>query len=142
VGIAPGDDSMAPYWRLAEDLDIPVGIHIGAGPPGVAAFGGGYRASLSSALTLEDVLIRHPRLRVYIMHAGHPLLDDLLAVLFVHPQVHVDISAIVISAIVRASPRPAFYRYLRGIVEAGFEDRVMFGIDSMVWPGTIEHAIR
>jgi uncharacterized protein len=57
-------------------------------------------------------------------------------VLFVPPQVHVDISAIV-----RATPRPAFYRYLRGIVEAGFGDRVMFGIDSMVWPGTIEHAI-
>jgi hypothetical protein len=42
---------------------------------------------------------------------------------------------------IHTSPRPAFYRYLRGIVDAGFEDRVMFGIDSMVWPGTIEHAI-
>jgi uncharacterized protein len=136
VGIAPDDESMAPYWRLAEELDLPVGIHMGAGPPGVAAFAGGYRAALSSALGLEGVLTRHPRLRVYIMHAGYPLLDDLLAVLYVHPQVYVDVSAIV-----RATPRPAFYRYLRGIVEAGFGDRVMFGIDSMVWPGTIEPAI-
>lgn len=136
AGIAPGDDIMAPYWRLAEDLDIPVGIHMGAGPPGVAAFGRGYRARLSSARMLEDVLVRHPRLRVYIMHAGYPLLDDLLAVLFVHPQVHVDVSAIV-----RATPRRAFYRYLGGIVEAGFANRVMFGSDSMVWPGTIEQAI-
>ena len=136
VGIAPADDRLEPFWQLAEDLDVPVGIHMGAGPPGVGAFGGGYRARLSSALTLEDVLVRHPRLRLYVMHAGYPLLDDLLALLFVYPQVHVDISAIV-----RATPRPAFYRYLRGIVEAGFGNRVMFGSDSMVWPGTIEPAI-
>lgn len=70
------------------------------------------------------------------MHAGYPLLDDMLALLFVYPQVYVDISAIV-----RATPRPAFYRYLRGIVEAGFGNRVMFGSDAMVWPGTIEPAI-
>ena len=35
-------------------------------------------------------------------------------------------------------PRPAFYRYLRGIVEAGYGDRVMFGSDQMVWPGLID----
>jgi predicted TIM-barrel fold metal-dependent hydrolase len=38
-------------------------------------------------------------------------------------------------------PRAAFYRYLRGIVEAGFGKRVMFGSDQMVWPGVIERAI-
>jgi predicted TIM-barrel fold metal-dependent hydrolase len=30
---------------------------------------------------------------------------------------------------------------LRGIVEAGFGKRVMFGPDQMVWPGVIERAI-
>ena len=38
-------------------------------------------------------------------------------------------------------PRAAFYRYLRGIVEAGFGNRVMFGSDQMVWPGVIERSI-
>lgn len=32
--------------------------------------------------------MRHPRLRVYLAHAGFPMLDDLLAVLYAHPQVH------------------------------------------------------
>lgn len=137
AGIAPDDPRMEPYWVLAEELDIPVGIHVGTGPPGVIYLGStGYRARLHSALTLEEVLVRHPKLRLYIMHAGFPMLDDLLAVLYAHPQVHVDVGVIVYT-----QPRPAFYRYLRGIVEAGFGKRVMFGSDQMVWPGVIERAV-
>ena len=137
AGIAPNDERMNPYWALAEELDIPVGIHVGTGPPGVIYLGAeGYRAHLHSALTMEEVLVRHPRLRVYLAHAGYPMLDDLLAVLYAHPQVHVDIGVIVFT-----QPRAAFYRYLQGIVEAGFASRVMFGSDQMVWPGVIERAI-
>jgi predicted TIM-barrel fold metal-dependent hydrolase len=137
AGIAPDDERMEPYWSLAEALDMPVGIHIGTGPPGVIYLGAtGYRARLHSALTLEEVLVRHPGLRVYIMHAGFPLLDDLLALLYAHPQVYVDVGVIVFS-----QPRAAFNRYLRGVVEAGFGNRVMFGSDQMVWPGVIERSI-
>lgn len=137
-GIPADDPRVEPYWALAEKLDIPVGIHIGPGGPGDPYFSSpGYRARDSSALRLEDVLVRHPRLRVYIMHAGYPLLDDLRALLFAHPQVYVDIASIVYS-----EPRPAFYRYLQGIVEAGYGDRVMFGSDQMIWPGVIEPAIQ
>ncbi len=137
AGIAPGDERMEPYWALAEELDLPVGIHIGPGPPGVIYLGAsGYRGRLHSALTLEEVLVRHPGLRVYIMHAGFPLLDDLLALLYAHPQVYVDVGVIVFT-----QTRAAFYRYLQGIVEAGFGNRVMFGSDQMVWPGVIPRAI-
>ena len=136
AGIAPDDARMEPYWALAEELDIPVGIHIGPGPPGVIYLGASsYRARLHSALTLEEVLVRHPRLRVYIMHAGFPLLDDLLAVLYAHPQVYVDVAVIAFS-----QPRATFYRYLQGIVEGGFGNRVMYGSDQMVWPGVIERS--
>jgi uncharacterized protein len=136
-GIAPDDPRMEPYWALAEELDIPVGIHVGTGPPGVIYLGAtGYRARLHSALTMEEVLVRHPKLRVYLMHAGYPLLDDLLAVLYAHPQVHVDVGVIVYT-----QPRPAFYRFLQGVVDAGFLNRVMFGSDQMVWPGVIERSI-
>lgn len=138
AGIAPDDPRMEPYWALAEELDIPVGIHIGTGPPGVAYLGAaGYRARLHSALTLEEVLVSHPHLRVYIMHAGYPMLDDLLAVLYAHPQVYVDIGVIVYT-----QPREAFYRFLQGVTSAGFSHRVMFGSDQMVWPGVIERSIR
>ncbi|HUU34747.1 MAG TPA: amidohydrolase family protein [Vicinamibacterales bacterium] len=137
AGIAPDDERMEPYWTLAEELDLPVGIHIGPGPPGVIYLGeSGYRARLHSPLGLEEVLVRHPALRVYIMHAGFPFLDDLLALLYAHPQVHVDVGVIVFS-----QSRASFYRYLQGIVEGGFGKRVMFGSDQMVWPGVIERSI-
>ena len=138
AGIAPDDPRMEPFWAMAEQLDIPVGIHVGTGPPGAIYLGAeGYRARLHSALTMEEVLVRHPRLRVYVMHAGYPMIDDLLTLLYAHPQVHVDVGVIVYT-----QPRPAFYRYLQRIVEAGFESRILFGSDQMVWPETIERAVR
>lgn len=138
VGIEPDDDRMEPYWSLAEELDLPVGIHIGTGPPGVIYLGSPkYRARMHSPLALEEVLVRHPRLRVYIMHASYPMLDDLLAVMYAHPQVHVEVGVIV-----HMLPRPEFYRFLRGITDAGYGNRVMFGSDQMVWPGTIERGIQ
>jgi len=137
LGILPDDPRMEPYWALAEELDIPVGIHVGTGPPGAPYIGNpNYRARMHSALTMEEVLVRHPKLRVYLMHAGYPMLDDLLAVMYTHPRVYVDIGIIVY-----AQPRAAFYRYLQGIVEAGGSKRVMFGSDQMVWPGVIERAV-
>jgi len=33
-GIAANDPRMEPYYALAEELDVPIGIHMGPGPPG------------------------------------------------------------------------------------------------------------
>jgi predicted TIM-barrel fold metal-dependent hydrolase len=136
-GITPDDPRMEPYWALAEELDIPVGIHLGPGSPGEFYLGNkNYRARLQSALTMEEVLVRHPKMRVYLMHAGYAMLDDLLALLFSHPQVYVEVSMLV-----NVEPRAGFYRYLKAIVDAGYGERVMFGSDQMVWPGIIEPGI-
>ena len=138
AGISPDDARLEPLWALAEELDMPVCIHIGGAEPGTPYTGGpAFRARLQSALTLEEVLVRHPRLRVYSMHAGYPLLDDLLALLFTHPQVYVEPSMAI-----NVETRAAFYRFLRGIVEAGYCDRVMFGSDQIIWPGLIDVAVR
>lgn len=90
AGIAPNDKRMEPYWALAEELDIPVAIHMGEGTMGTAHMGmeglTEYRARLSSPYLLEDVLIRHPGLRVSVMHYAAPLVDELIAVLGAHPR--------------------------------------------------------
>ncbi len=139
MGYSPSDPKFEPYAALAEELDIPVAIHVGTGPPGSPYLPGlnAYRARLHSPLEMEELLVRHPKLRIYLMHAGWPMLDDLLAVLYTHPQVYVDIGVICY-----VLPQKAFYTYLQRIVEAGFGKRVMFGSDQMTWPGAIEVGIK
>lgn len=136
-GVSPNDPRLEPYWALAEELDIPVAIHMGPGEPADPYGRSGYRASLGNPLLLEDVLVRHQRMRLYIMHAGYPMVDELRALMFTHPQVYVDIGIIAF-----IEPRPAFYAFLRELVDAGYGDRIMFGSDQMIWPGVIEPAIR
>jgi uncharacterized protein len=136
LGIAPDDERMAPYWTIAEELDIPVAIHMGEGPPGVAYLIPTYRARLSSPFLLEEVLLRHPRLRVAVMHYGSPLIDEMISMLGAHPQLYVDIGGIQ-----WAYSRDYFYEQLRKLINAGFGNRVMFGSDQMVWPGVIEPSI-
>ena len=138
AGISPSDPRFDPYLAVAEELDVPVGIHMGPGPPGAAYLPDlkTYRARLSSPLELEEALLKHPKLRVWIMHAGWPMIDALLALLWAHPQVYVDTGIIDFGI-----PRPEFHRYLQRIVEAGFEKRVMFGSDQMNWPKAIDYAI-
>jgi predicted TIM-barrel fold metal-dependent hydrolase len=127
AGIAPDDKRMEPYWQLAEELDIPVALHLGEGYPGAPYLDSpNYRVRLGSPLLLEEVLIRHPKLRIYVMHYGSPLVDEMLAVLQTYPQVYIDIGG-------NTWPYPPefFYAQLRKFIDAGFGKRIMFGSDQM-----------
>jgi predicted TIM-barrel fold metal-dependent hydrolase len=138
AGIAPDDPRLEPYYALAKALDIPVGIHLGPGPPGTAYFATPkYTAAAGDPFRLEPVLLRHPRLRIYAMHVGWPMDDAMIAVMYAHPQLYVDIGVLDY-----AYPRKDFYAYLRRLVDAGFEQRILFGSDNMVWPDAIGVAIR
>lgn len=137
-GLSPDDEVYEPYFALAEELDIPVAIHLGEGPPGGVHIIGppAYRVALGRPLLLEKVLVRHPKLRVYVMHYGSPFVDEMIAMLYSHPNLYVDIACNN-----WAFPRKQFYEHLRRMVEAGFEKRILFGSDQMVWPATIAKAI-
>lgn len=129
-GGAPNDPRMEPYYALAEELDVRIGIHMGPGPPGAPYYlSPSYRMRLSSLLLLEDVLVRHPKLRIWAMHAGWQLADDTIATLYAHPQLYVDVGIICY-----AFPRRQFYSFIQRLIDAGFENRIMFGSDEMVWP--------
>jgi uncharacterized protein len=137
AGIAPDDPRMEPYWKLAEELDVPVAIHMGEGPPAGPYFAfPRYRVKFGSPLLLEDVLVRHPKLRIYVMHYGSPLVDEMIAILQSYPQVYVETGGIQ-----WLYPRSYFYGQLKRLIDAGFEKRIMFGSDQMIWPGVIESAI-
>lgn len=138
AGLGAGDSLPNVWIALAEELDLPLGVHTGFGPAG-AAYGMSpeYRMALSNPLQWESVLIRHPKLRLFLMHAGWPMLDQTIGLLQAHPQVYVDISGINWFL-----PRAEFHRYLRRLVEAGFGRRIMFGSDQSVWPAAIGTSIR
>jgi uncharacterized protein len=136
-GLAPDDGRLDVYFEAGGKLDLPIGIHMGLGPPGAAYAGSPkYRMKLSNPLALEEVLVKHPNVRVYVMHAGWPMLNEMLGVLYSYPQVYVDIGVIDWTV-----PRAEFHAYLRRLVEAGFGKRIMFGSDQMLWPQAIGWAV-
>jgi predicted TIM-barrel fold metal-dependent hydrolase len=129
-GLSPSDPSVDAYFALAEELDIPVGIHMGTGGSGRANITmPKFRGSMGNPLLLEDLLARHPKLRVWIMHAGYPMIDQLLTLLQANAYVYVDVAGLIWSY-----PLKEVHMYIQRIVEAGFEDRVMFGTDQLIWP--------
>lgn len=136
-GLSPSDMSVDKYFALAEELDIPVAIHMGTGGSGRANVGmKTFRGSMGNPLLLEDLLARHPKLRVQIMHAGYPMIDNLLTLLQASSHVYVDVAGLIWSY-----PLNEVNRYIERIVGAGFEDRVMFGTDQMAWPKLMAYSI-
>jgi len=129
-GIRPGDKRLEPYFDLAEEFDIPFGLHMGPGPAwavkdqSVYAYFPDFQISAGNPLELEAVLRRHPDLRLFVMHAGWPMADEMLAILWHNPNVYVELGHLQ-SAISRAE----YYHYLKRIVDAGFGGRVMYGSD-------------
>jgi predicted TIM-barrel fold metal-dependent hydrolase len=137
-GMAPNDARLKPYYALAEEMDIPVGIHTGIGPPGTPydPCCPHFRVTLGNPILIEEVLVRHPRLRLYLMHAGAPYLQETKAILSVYPQVYADLATVD-----WILPREEFHSYLRELVRAGFGKRLLFGSDQMEWPEAIGMAV-
>ncbi|MCX6566031.1 MAG: amidohydrolase family protein [Candidatus Aminicenantes bacterium] len=138
IGMAPNDPCLEPYYALAEEMDIPVAIHTGIGPAGIPydPCCPHFRVTLGNPILVEEVLVRHPRLRIYLMHGGWPYLQETKAILSVYPQVYADLATI--NWII---PREEFHSYLRELIRAGFGKRLLFGSDQMVWPETIGMAV-
>jgi predicted TIM-barrel fold metal-dependent hydrolase len=95
-GLSPSDPSVDQYFALAEELDIPVAIHMGTGGSGRANLGNSkFRGSMGNPLLLEDLLAKHPKLRVQVMHAGYPMIDNMLTLLQANSHVYVDVAGLI-----------------------------------------------
>jgi uncharacterized protein len=136
-GLSPSDPSVDQFFALAEQLDVPVAIHMGTGGSGRSnVTRPTFRGSMGNPLLLEDLLARHPKLRVQIMHAGYPMIDNLLTLLQASSHVYVDVAGLIWSY-----PLREVNRYIERIVDGGFADRVMFGTDQLVWPKLMAYSI-
>ncbi|HSN07473.1 MAG TPA: amidohydrolase family protein [Hanamia sp.] len=136
-GMSPSDTSLDAYFAAAEKLNIPVGIHMGTGGNGMANITQPkYRASMGNPLLLEDLLARHPKLKVWVMHAGYPMIDNMIALMGANAYVYVDVAGMIWSY-----PLAEVNRYIKRLVQAGFEKRIMYGTDLMVWPKLLETSL-
>ena len=137
AGVAPNDPKLEPYYVLAEELGIPVCLHTGFGPQMSPYLGDpNFRMRHGNPLLLEDVLVKHPKLRIYIAHGGYPNLEDTIALMLMYTQVYMDISAINWLL----TPEE-FHAYLQRLIQARLGKRIMFGTDQMIWPETVGMSI-
>jgi hypothetical protein len=132
------DPEFEPYLDICERLGVPVALHTGLAPPSTPYnCCPKFRTHLGNPQLIEEVLIKHPRLKIQLMHLGFPWLEETKAIMHIYPQVYADIGAIVWT---RAGTD--FYSYLKSFIEAGFGRRIMFGSDQMAWPDAIPLAIK
>ncbi|MBX2919829.1 MAG: amidohydrolase family protein, partial [Ferruginibacter sp.] len=95
-----------------------------------------FRTHLGNPQAIEEVLVKYPNLKVQLMHAGWPYIEETKAILYIYPQVNVDVAVID-----WALPVAEFHSYLEQLVKAGFSKRIMYGSDQMVWDDAFKISI-
>ncbi|GJM09807.1 MAG: hypothetical protein DHS20C11_20830 [Lysobacteraceae bacterium] len=136
-GSAPADEKVQPYWALAAEYDIPVGVHTESGPPP----GGGlrsdpkccpnYNGDMGNPELLRPVLQTYPGLRIWLQHVGSDgpgsgFWDETLALLADYQNVYLDLT--ITNSVL---PADQHEEALRQLINAGFGDRIMFGTDNI-----------
>ena len=136
LGKTLADPLFDPYLKICEEHGIPVAIHTGGGPVEVTYRGApNARLVLGNPLLIEDVLVKYPKLKIYLMHAGVIYFKEALRLMLGYPQVYADLGVVL-----WVHPLPKYYgrEFLLRAKEFGMLDRVMFGSDQMVWPHGID----
>tara|TARA_Y100001980_G_C14556918_1_gene353795 strand:+ start:82072 stop:82947 length:876 start_codon:yes stop_codon:yes gene_type:complete len=139
AGRTLADPEFEPYLRICERYNIPVAIHTGGGPSGIAyRCCPQFRITLGDPYTLEDVLVKHPGLKIYMMHAGEVFYEHALRLMTSYRQLYADLGVLLW---VHEQPMDYAEQFLKKAKKYGLLDRVMFGSDQMVWPHAIEKSI-
>jgi len=138
AGYSPSDPAFDAYWAVAEKHGVPVGIHTGGAPPGTPyTCCPKFRLALGDPLLLENLLVKYPKLKVYVMHAGGFFPQNALMLMTMYQHVYVDISTLTWTPIAGDLLEP----FLIEAKRRRLLDRVMFGSDQMRWPEAIALAI-
>ncbi|MEJ0104572.1 MAG: amidohydrolase family protein [Bacteroidota bacterium] len=139
-GTTLSDSAWQPYLRICEKYDIPVAVHTGGGDPGgTYSWSPKARLKLGDPYLIEDVLVKYPKLRIYLMHAGaEEWHEHALRLMAYYPQLYTDVAVMLW---VEPNAQRTVTEFLRNAKHAGYLNRVMFGSDQMIWPYAIEKSI-
>ena len=133
------DPVFEPYLAICEKYNIPVAYHSGGFPPMTP-----YRCcpkariSIADPLLIEDVLVKYPKLKIYLMHGGEMYYEHAIRMMKMYNQLYIDLGVLL-----WVDPMTQDYaiKLLKDAKEYGLLERVMFGSDQMVWPGSITTSI-
>ena len=112
----PQDPKHLPFFKKAEELDIPTIWHQGTSfvRPGPLKY--------ANPIQLEDIAGACPGLRMMIAHMGHPWEDECVVLIRKHPNLYTNISAL--------HYRPLrHYQAFISAMEYGVEHKLIFGSD-------------
>ena len=139
-GATLADSIWQPYMRICERYDIPVAVHTGGGDPGgTYSWSPKARLKFGDPYLIEEVLVKYPKLRIYLMHAGgEEWHEHALRLMAYYPQLYTDIAVMLW---VEPNSQRAIKDFLRNAKEAGYHDRILFGSDQMIWPYAVEKSV-
>ncbi len=86
--IYPNDRKLWPLYQKAEDLGIPVVLHVGCTP-----FGHLVRLDQAQPILVDEVAIAFPRLKIVLPHLGTLWHQESFMLVEKHPNVYVDMAA-------------------------------------------------
>ncbi|MGH7910623.1 MAG: amidohydrolase family protein [Candidatus Dormibacteraceae bacterium] len=112
----PLSDAAERVYAEAERRRLPILFHQGASPIRTAPL------HFAHPLTVDQIAIRHPELRIVMAHMGHPWQADTVVVIRKHPNVYADVSALYY--------RPwSFFNGMRLATEWSVLDKLLLGSD-------------
>jgi len=128
-----------PYLEICEKYGVPVAYHTGGTFPSAnARIWKKFRLSYGDPLLIEDVLVKYPKLKIYLMHAGSNFYQNALRMMDQYPQLYVDLGVILW---LHPMEKDYAVKFLKSAKEYKVLNKVMFGSDQMIWPDAIESSI-
>ncbi len=118
--LPPDDRKYYPIYEVAQDLKLPVLLHMGA------HFLRKLPLKCSQPLDLEDVALNFPELTIIIAHLAHPWVADTMVLIRKHPNLYADTSGLA-----DFRPYTSLYQGLAYAMEYQVLDKLLFGTD---WP--------
>jgi len=133
------DPVYQPYLAICEKYGVPVAYHSGGSFPDAQNLGWPkYRIALGDPFLIEDVLVKYPKLKLYLMHAGENFYENTLRMMDGYPNLYADLG---VALWLHPLTKDYGTKFLKSAKEYGFLDRVLFGSDQMVWPEAITSSI-
>lgn len=138
-GLTLADSIYQPYLAICEKYGVPVAYHSGGSFPDAQNLGWPkYRIKLGDPFLIEDVLVKYPKLKLYLMHAGENFYENTLRMMDGYPNLYADLG---VALWLHPLTKDYGTKFLKSAKLYGVLDRVMFGSDQMVWPEAITSSI-